>query len=129
MGRTTRTWVVCCLAVLFLPSLAQAQATRLGPSFNLGGTTAPVDQPDVAHDGVHNQFLQVAGKVFIEGHLVNGAGAMLAAFRVNAGGEYAQSPRVAFSPSVPGGGGYLVTWHATLGDFTRVRGRICRGRG
>ena len=126
MGRTTRTWVVCCLGVLCLPGLAQAQATRLGPSFNLGGTTAPVDQPDVAFDGVHNQYLQVAGKVFIEAHLVNSAGALVTTFRVNAGGEYAQSPRVAFSPNVPGGGGYLVTWHATLGNFTRVRGRIFR---
>jgi hypothetical protein len=126
MGRTTRTWVVCCLAVLFLPSLAHAQATRLGPSFNLGGTTSPVDQPDVAHDSVHNLYLQVAGKVFIEAHLVNSTGALLAAFRVNITGEYAQSPRVAFSPDVPGGGGYLVTWHASIGAFTRVRGRIFR---
>ena len=31
-----------------------------------------------------------------------------------------------FSPDVPGGGGYLVTWHSTLGAFTRVRGRLFR---
>src|SRR4051794_40776843 len=126
MVRTTRARVVVCLAALFTPALAHGQAARLGPTFSLGGTTSPVDAPDVAHDPVHNQYLQVAGKVFIEAHLVNSGGAVVTAFRVNTTGEYAQTPRVAFSPDIPGGGGYLVTWHSTLGPFTRVRGRLFR---
>ena len=126
MDRTTRAGVVLCLAVLFSPVLAYGQAARLGPTFSLGGTTSPVDAPDVAHDPVHNQYLQVAGKVFIEAHLVNSGGGLVTAFRVNTTGEYAQTPRVAFSPDIPGGGGYLVTWHSTLGPFTRVRGRLFR---
>ncbi|MEO7272334.1 MAG: hypothetical protein ABIX28_05605 [Vicinamibacterales bacterium] len=126
MVRTTRAAVVFCLAVFLTPALAFGQAARLGPTFSLGGTTSPVDAPDVAHDPVHNQYLQVAGKVFIEAHLVNSSGALVTGFRVNTTGEYAQTPRVAFSPDIAGGGGYLVTWHSTLGPFTRVRGRIFR---
>jgi len=126
MVRTTRAGVVFCLAAFLTPAVAFGQAARLGPTFSLGGTTSPVDAPDVAHDPVHNQYLQVAGKVFIEAHLVNSAGALVTGFRVNTTGEYAQTPRVAFSPDIAGGGGYLVTWHSTLGPFTRVRGRIFR---
>ncbi len=126
MVRTTRAVAVVCLAALLTPVVARAQAVRLGPTFSLGGTTSPVDQPDVAHDPVHNLYLQVAGKAFIDAHLVNSGGAVVAAFRVNTTGEYAQSPRVVFSPDIPGGGGYLVTWHSTLGPFTRVRGRLFR---
>lgn len=126
MVRTTWAGVFVCLVALLTPAAAVAQAGRLGPTFSLGGTNSPVDAPDVAHDPVHNQYLQVAGKVFIEAHLVNSAGALLNGFRVNSTGEYAQTPRVAFSPDIPGGGGYLVTWHATLGAFTRVRARIFR---
>src|SRR3954452_14281512 len=119
MVRNTRAAAVVCLAALLTPVVVDAQAVRLGPTFSLGGTTNPVDQPDVAHDPVHNQYLQVAGRGFIEAHLVNSGGGLLTTFRVNMTGEYAQSPRVVFSPDVPGGGGYLVTWHATLGPFTR----------
>src|SRR3954470_7819208 len=102
MVRTTRAALLVCLAAFLTPVLAFGQAARLGPTFSLGGTTSPVDAPDVAHDPVHNQYLQVAGKVFIEAHLVNAAGAAINGFRVNTTGEYAQTPRVAFSPDIAG---------------------------
>lgn len=116
------------VAVLALPHRASAQAARLGPTFSLGGTAPTISDPDVAHDSVTNRYLKVSGKSFIEAHLLNAAGTPIAAFRVNATGEYAQTPRVAYSPDVAGGA-YLVTWHASIGNFTRVRGRLFRGDG
>jgi hypothetical protein len=118
---------------VFFSSLAHAQATRSGPTFSLGGTTSPVEQPDVAYDSVNNRYLQVAGKVFIEGHLLNSTGGIISTFRVNDGAEYAQAPRVAFGADIAGGGGYLVTWHVSLGAgntaYAAVRGRIIRADG
>jgi hypothetical protein len=109
--------------------VAAAQAFRVGDTFNLGGTTAPVEQPDVAYDSNNNRYLQVAGKVFIEAHLLNAAGSIIRTFNVTNSGLYAQNPRVAFSPDIAGGGGYLVTWHASIGDIARVRGRIFNANG
>lgn len=119
-----------CLAAAAAPSTLHAQAFRSGATFNLGGTTAPVEQPDVAHDSTNNRYLQVAGKVFIEAHLLNAAGSILRTFPVSASGLYAQNPRVTFSPHIAAGvGGYLVTWHASYGDTARVVGRIFNGAG
>jgi hypothetical protein len=124
-----RTWVLF-ISALVLPTLAQAQASRSGPTYSLGGTTAPVERPDIAHDYVNNRYLQVAGKGFIQGHLLNAAGVRLSEFRINGLPEYAQNPRVAFAQDIPGGG-YLVTWHAVLdpGPYARVRGRIFDANG
>jgi hypothetical protein len=126
MGRTTRSWALLLLAALCLPAIAHAQASRFGATYSLGGSTAPVERPDIAHDYVNNRYLLVAGKGFIEGQLLNAAGQRMSAFRVNALPEYAQNPRVAF-----GGDRYLVTWHAVLepGPYARVRGRILDANG
>lgn len=110
---------MACACALFSAPPAQAQASRLGPTFNLGGTTAPVILPDVAHDPVNNRWLQVAGNGFIEGHLLNATGGTIGAFRINATVGYVQNPRVEF-----GGDGYLVTWHETIGNLAYVRGRM-----
>lgn len=110
--------------VVCMPALAGAQAFRSGPTFSLGGTTSPVELPDIAYDSTNNQYLQVAGKAFIEAHLLNGAGGIIRTLNVTDGSVYAQNPRVAFSPHVAGGGGYLVTWHASIGDIARVRGKV-----
>jgi hypothetical protein len=118
-------------ALVCAPIVAHAQAYRLGPTFSLGGTTSPVELPDIAYDSNNNRYLQVAGKVFIEAHLLDANGNVLRTFNVVESGLYAQNPRVAFSPDVPGGGGYLVTWHATVspGDYGRVHGRIYNANG
>ncbi len=118
-----------CGSLILTPGLAAAQGFRVGPTFNLGGTTQPVEQPDVAYDASNDQYLQVAGKVFIEAHLLNASGGILRTFNVTNSGIYAQNPRVAFSPHIAGGGGYLVTWHASIGDIGRVRGRIFSANG
>ncbi len=110
---------VACACALLAPAPAAAQASRLGPTFNLGGTTNPALLPDVAHDPVNNRWLQVSGNGFIEGHLLNSTGGTVGAFRINATAGYVQNPRVEY-----GGDGYLVTWHETIGNLAYVRGRI-----
>jgi hypothetical protein len=123
--RTLCASAVALTVAVFVPTSASAQASLQGPTFSLGGTTRPVELPDVAYDSVNNRYLQVAGKEFIEGHLLDASGGILSTFRVNSTGNYAQGPRVGFSPHVNGGGGgYLVTWHESIGNFARVRGRL-----
>jgi hypothetical protein len=119
-----------CACALLVPARASAQAARSGATFNLGGTTSPVILPDVAHDPVHNQWLQVAGNGFIEGHLLNSTGGLLRTIRINATAGYVQYPRVEFGAAVAGGaGGYLVTWHETIGNLAYVRGRLLQADG
>jgi hypothetical protein len=122
--------VAACAFGLLIPTVASAQAARLGPTFNLGGTTAPVILPDVAHDSLHNRWLQVAGNGFIEGHLLDANGTLISTMRINASANYAQDPRVEFAGDIAGGaGGYLVTWHETIGNLAYVHGRIVRSDG
>jgi hypothetical protein len=117
-------------AAVMVPVPAAAQASRLGATFNLGGTTAPVILPDVAHDPVNNRWLQVAGNGFIEGHLLNSTGGLIANLRINATTGYVQNPRVEFGAAIAGGaGGYLVTWHETIGNLAYVRGRVLQADG
>jgi hypothetical protein len=117
------------LALIAAPAPASAQAARTGPTFRVGGTTNPVILPDVAHDPTRNRYLVVSGNVFIEGQLLDANGAKIAGFPI-AGGEYAQTPRVAYSPDVNGGaGGYLVTWHQTVGPIAQVRGKLLSADG
>ncbi len=119
-----------CALALLSPSPAAAQAARAGATFSLGGTTSPVILPDVAFDYVNNRWLQVAGNGFIEGHLLNQGGGTIRGTRVNASGNYAQTPRVEFSPDIAdGAGGYLVTWHETIGNMAYVRGRLLNANG
>lgn len=122
--------VVAWACALLAPAPASAQAARSSPTFRLGGTTAPVILPDVAHDPVNNRWLQVAGNGFIEGHLLNSTGGIIATMRVNATAGYVQNPRVEFGADVAGGaGGYLVTWHETIGNLAYVRGRLVQADG
>ncbi len=120
-------YALAVVAVMCAPNGAMAQAFRSGNTFSLGGTTNPVINPDVAYNPKNNQYLQVSGKTFIEAHVVDAAGAVVGRVVVTDNGNYAQMPRVAYSPDIAdGAGGYLVTWHETLGQFARVRGRIFR---
>jgi hypothetical protein len=120
--------LVALLALVAVPQFALAQAARTGPTFRIGGTTSPVILPDVAYDSIHDRYLVVSGNGFIEGQLLNGAGAKLAAFPIALGslaGGYSQTPRVAFSPDLNGGaGGYFVTWHESVGSVAQPRGKM-----
>jgi hypothetical protein len=126
------TWIPFTVLVLFavtaVPAPAIAQAARSGPTFRVGGATSPVILPDVAHDPGRDRYLVVSGNGFIEGQLLDGNGAKIAGFVVTLGslaGGYAQTPRVAYGAGVNGGGGgYLVTWHESVGTITQVRGKL-----
>jgi hypothetical protein len=112
-------------AALAAPLPALAQVARSGPTFHIGGSTAPVMLPDVAFDPIHDRYLLVTGNGFIEAQLLNATGNRIAAVPIHVPGVYSQTPRVAFSPHINNGqGGYLVTWHETLGPFTQVWGKI-----
>ena len=122
----------CVLLTLTLAPLpCFAQASRSGPTFNIGGSASPVRFPDVAHDTINDQYLVVNGTGFIEGQLLNAAGVKIGGFTVNASrglpGQDAQCPRVLFTADLnDGAGGYLITWHETFfnGLFARVHGRF-----
>jgi hypothetical protein len=94
----------------------------------IGGSTSPVILPDVAYDNIHDRYLVVQGNGFIEGQLLNANGTKLNTFPVALGflvGGHAQTPRVAFSAHMNGGnGGYLVTWHESVGQVAQVRGKL-----
>lgn len=123
-------YALAVVAAMCMPLPAAAQAFRSGTTFSLGGTTAPVINPDVTYNSKDHQYLQVAGKSFIEGHVVDATGALLRTFTVTDNANYSQMPRAAYSPDAfSGAGGYLVTWHETMGPFARVRGRLFRADG
>lgn len=126
--RNPRTWfaLLPLLAALVAPAPAVAQVSRSGPTFMIGGSTSPIILPDVAHDTLHDRYLVVSGNGFIEGQLLNSAGTRIAVFPVvQTPGGYSQTPRVQFSPHINGGaGGYLVTWHESVGPVAQVRGKI-----
>ncbi|HET7219361.1 MAG TPA: hypothetical protein VFJ02_14990 [Vicinamibacterales bacterium] len=128
-----RTWIALILLVISSPALGYAQASRAGATFMIGGSTSPVILPDVAHDPVNDRYLVVSGNGFIEGQLLNSSGARIGAFVVAQGslaGGYAQTPRVAWGAGVNNGaGGFLVTWHETVGPIAQVRGKLLAANG
>ena len=135
----TRTALGILAALALTCGTAAAQAARTGPTFSLGAGSGQqlVLTPDAAYDYVHDRYFTVHGHGLIEGVLSASNGGILAvttpinANRLAWAGEYAQTPRVAFSPDVNGGaGGYLVTWHETVpGGFAQVRGRLVSADG
>ncbi len=126
--RNARTWFALTIvaAALAAPVPAFAQASRSGPTFRIGGATSPVILPDVAFDPINSRYLVVSGNGFIEGQLLDSAGTRIASFPVvQTPGGYSQNPRVLFSRDVNNGaGGYLVTWHESVGPVAQVRGKI-----
>lgn len=131
--RNARTWIALILFVVSSPALGFAQASRAGATFMIGGSTSPVILPDVAHDPVNDRYLVVSGNGFIEGQLLNSSGTKIGGFVVAQGslaGGYAQTPRVAWGAGVNNGaGGYLVTWHETVGQIAQVRGKLLAANG
>jgi hypothetical protein len=129
----TRIALIVISAAIAIPTVSRAQASRTGPTFMIGGGTSPVILPDVAYDPLTGRYLVVSGNGFIEGQLLGANGAKIAGFVVTAGslaGGYAQTPRVAYGPGVNGGnGGYLVTWHETVGPVAQVRGKLINADG
>lgn len=103
---------------------AHAQVAAVGGALSIpaGPGTAPVRWPAVAWAADANVYLAVSGAGAIMGQFVSADGVALGApFPVNEGSAYAQAPRVAW-----GAPGFFVTWHETVGQAARVRGRIVR---
>jgi hypothetical protein len=134
MCNARKNWIASLILLIAAsPAISFAQASRSGPTFALGGGTSPVMLPDVAHDPVNDRYLVVFGNGYIEGHVLNSAGGRISAFVVAEGvrvGGYAQTPRVAWGAGINGGnGGYLVTWHESVGQIAQVRGKILAADG
>jgi hypothetical protein len=118
MSLTDRRCPTSCLmvvvfALLMLPSIADAAASRLGGSFNASGTTGVGSKvTDIAYDPVNDVYLVVTGPEVFNGHVygrfITGDGTPLASpFRVPQTTAPTQLPRVAYSAAL---GGFLVTW-------------------
>ena len=105
------------------PALAQLTSAAPVPVAPPAGT-APVRWPDVAFSSGDDVFLAVSGAGNVQGQYYSASGAALgASFVVNAGTVYGQAPRVAYSAGL---NAFLVTWHESIGNDTRIRGRIIR---
>ena len=85
MVRLRLTCILVLAAGLFLPTYADAQASRSGLTFTLGTITVPVENPDAAYDPVNSRYLVVTGKGIIQGQLATAGGALITTFRVNLG--------------------------------------------
>jgi hypothetical protein len=123
-------------ALIGMPAVASAQATRSGPTFAIGGVPR-VLLSDAAYDPLNDRYLVVSesnSHTLIEGQIVDTTGRRLSTVAIYAAppAGYAQYPRVAYSKDVNGGaGGYLVVWHETPvgAGFTQVRGRLVDASG
>jgi hypothetical protein len=100
-------------------SASGALASAAPPS----GTTT-VRWPDVAYDPADDVFLGISGAGAIFGQYFTGPGALSgSSFVVNSGTVFGQAPRTAYAPDI---GAFLVAWHETIGNDTRIRGRLIR---
>jgi hypothetical protein len=133
MRKCAWTALIVLSALAVIPSVAHAQAARSGPTFRIGGSTSPVILPDVAYDPMRDRYLVVSGNGFIEGQLLKSNGVRVQNFPVTMGslaGGYAQTPRVEWSSDLnSGNGGYLVTWHESVGPIAQVRGKFISPEG
>jgi hypothetical protein len=114
------------LSVIAWSAQARAQLTASGAPTGVAPPTgtAPVRWPDVAFSATDDVFLAVSGADDIQGHYFSATGAALGtAFKVSSGEIFGQAPRVAWSARH---NAFLVTWHETIGNDTRIRGRIIR---
>lgn len=132
-NRCSRIAMAIVVALVLVPTLALAQASRSGPTFPVSsGGGSVVMLPDVAHDSVRDRYLSVAeiAHVIIDAQLLNANGGVLANIRVRTGAG-TQAPRVAFSPDINNGaGGYLVVWHESVSaKVTQIWGRLISADG
>lgn len=110
--------------LLAVPAFAQLSASGGLASVAPPAGTAPIRWPDVAYDATDDVFLGVSGSGAVLGQYFTAAGAASgASFAVNSGTVFGQAPRTAWAPDV---GAFLVGWHETIGNDTRIRGRLIR---
>jgi hypothetical protein len=113
--------------VLLMPALADAQASRMGPSAAVSIIKPPlVRNPDVAIDTAHNVFLAATGNGFAQGAFLTTAGAPVGApFRISQTAGYVQSVRAKYNAAADA---FLVTWHegSAPGGKNWVKARLVR---
>jgi hypothetical protein len=107
------------------PAVAQT-ASRLGPSMTAIPTY--VRGSSVAYDYKTGVYLVVSAYGNLNGVFVTADGAVGASFTIN--GPFSHFPSVAYSPDINGGaGGFLVTWHLSVGNGAIVHGKIVTSTG
>jgi hypothetical protein len=128
---TTRTSVVCCLALaLVSASPASAQVSRVGSTLTLWGGPPPTDiatrGSGIAYDPKSDVYLAVSAHGTVRGRFIAGDGSPIAtAFVVAPSANFQQFPQVAYSPDADGGaGGFLVSWHESDQSPTSVHVRL-----
>ena len=107
------------------PASAQT-AFRLGPS--TPAIAAFVRGTSVAYDYKNGVYLVVGAYGNLNGVFVTADGALGTPFTIS--GPFSHFPSVAYSPDINGGGGgFLVTWHLSVGNGAMVRGKIVTSTG
>ncbi len=107
------------------PASAQT-ASRLGPSMTAIPTY--VRGSAVAYDYKNGNYLVVGAYGGLNGVFVSADGAVGTSFAIN--GPFSHFPSVAYSPDLNGGaGGFLVTWHLSVGNGAMVHGKVVTSTG
>ena len=118
--------VVLLFVAALSPTAATAQTTRLGPSTTAIPTYTKGST--VAYDYKNGVYLVVSAFGNLNGVFVTADGAIGAPFVIQ--GPYAHFPGVVYSPDLNGGaGGFLVTWHQSVGSGAMVHGKIITSTG
>jgi len=106
---------------------ASAQTSfRIGPS--IISIPAFVRGTAAAYDYKNGVYLVVGAYGNLNGVFVTADGAVGASFPIN--GPFSHFPSVAYSPDINGGaGGFLVTWHLSVGSGAMVHGKIVTSSG
>jgi len=108
------------------PAGAQT-ASRIGPS--IMAIAGAVRGSNSAYDFKNGRYLVVSAYGGLNGVFVTADGAVGAPF-VMPTGDFAHFPGVAYSPDLFGGaGGFLVTWHQSLGNGALVHARLVTAAG
>jgi hypothetical protein len=117
------TLIVCAL-VAIASSPARAQTSRLGPSVT--AIADVVRGSSVAYDSKDSMYLVVSAHGNLNGRFIRADGTLLGQVSIQQMAVgYSQYPGVAYSPDAFGGaGGFLVTWHQSVGAGAVVHARM-----
>ena len=105
-------------------SPAQAQTSRLGPSVT--AIADVVRGSSVAYDSKDSMYFVVSAHGNLNGRFIRADGTLLGQVSIQQMAVgYSQYPGVAYSPDAFGGaGGFLVTWHQSVGAGAVVHARM-----
>jgi hypothetical protein len=123
--RVLRPAALVLLAVLLLPTLSAADATRIGNSFPVA-VGVGTKRTAVAYDPVNDVYLVVTGGLSfpgtISGRFVQGDGTPVGPyFKIPETAAHAQVPRVTYDADL---GGFAVVWLDTRADQATFRAQV-----